>query len=324
MKRRSLAALALTGFPCVSRPAKAQGNWPSRPIRIVVPYVPGSVTDFLGRLIADRVGSVLGQQIVVDNRSGGGSTIGTGIVANAPGDGHTLLIVAVDLAVNQSLLAGRITYDAIRDFTPVSFLAWSPTVLVVHPSVDARSLPELVALARGRPGAVRFASGGVGTGAHMALELFKGAASVDMLHVPYRGVAPALTDLLGGQVDAMFVQLPTAQAHIASGRLQAIATPSAERLPALPDVPTVAESGWPGFGVAPWFGLVAPASTPAPIIARLNAEIGVMLRNPGIAAQLSGQGMTAAPGSPSDFGTLLRAEVERWARVIRSANIQPE
>ncbi len=320
--RRAAAALAL--LPAAAAAQRATPDWPTRQIRIVVPYVPGSSTDLLGRLIADRVGPALGQTMLVDNRSGGGSTIGTAFAATAPADGHTLLVVAVDLAINEGLLAGRLPYDASRDFAPVAFLAWSPTVFVTHPGVPARSFPELVALARARPGAVRIATGGIGTGAHVALELFKQVAGVDMLHVPYRGIPPALTDLLGGQVEAMFVQVPNAQGHLAAGRLVALATPSPARLPALPAVPTIAELGWPGFDVATWFGLVAPAGTPAPVVARLNAEVGTLLRDPRTAAQLASQGMMVDPGPPEAFGALIRSETERWTRVIRAAGIRPE
>ncbi len=316
-------ALVLT-LGALAMPASAEAPWPDRMIRLVVPYPPGSVTDYLARLIADRMGRILNQTIITENRSGGGSSIGTSAVANAPADGYTFLIVAIDFSINQTLLAGRVSYDALRGFEPVSFLAWSPTVLAVHPTVAAQDLAGLIALAKKKPGSIRFASGGIGTGAHMAFELFSQTAGIEMTHVPYRGVAPALVDLLGGNVDAMFVQAPNAQPYIESGKLRALATPNPARLATLPNVPTFAELGWPAVNVPSWFGLVAKAGTPPEVIGRVNEMIASILRDPEIDAQLSQQGMTANPGSPSQFGDLIRSEIARWEQVIKRSGIKLE
>jgi tripartite-type tricarboxylate transporter receptor subunit TctC len=235
--------------------------YPNRPLKLVVPYPPGGFTDILGRLLADRLGHRLGQQVVVENKGGGGSTIGSAMVAKAPADGYTLLIVAPDLAINQSLIA-KLSYT-VEDFAPVTLAAWSPMVLALNPTLKINTPKELVDYARSKPNALRFASGGNGTGSHLALELFKSKAAVNIIHVPYRGVGPATTDLLGGQVDGMFLQMAIAKRHAVAGKLQAIATPSPSRVQAMADVPTLSETVVPGFDVVPWFGVVAPAGTPA-------------------------------------------------------------
>jgi tripartite-type tricarboxylate transporter receptor subunit TctC len=262
--------------------------------------------------------------VIVDNKGGGGSTIGSAMVARAPADGYTLLLVAPDLAINESLMASRLSYDARKDFSPVIRAAWSPMVLVTHPSVPAKNVGEFLALAKARPGNINFASGGIGTGAHLALELFKTRAGVDVTHVPYKGNGPATSDLLGGQVSAMFLQYAVAKPHVAGGKLVMLATPSGKRSPAIPDVPTLAESGLPGFDVEPWFGIVAPAGTPAAIVNRLNAEIGKIMQQNDVKDLLASVGATPSISSPQEFGKFIDSEVTRWADVVKTSGAKAE
>lgn len=294
--------------------------YPNRPLKLVVPYPPGGFTDILGRLLADRLGHRLGQQVVVENKGGGGSTIGSAMVAKAPADGYTLLIVAPDLAINQSLIA-KLSYT-VEDFAPVTLAAWSPMVLALNPTLKINTPKELVDYARSKPNALRFASGGNGTGSHLALELFKSKAAVNIIHVPYRGVGPATTDLLGGQVDGMFLQMAIAKRHAVAGKLQAIATPSPSRVQAMADVPTLSETVVPGFDVVPWFGVVAPAGTPAPIIQRLHTELQAILGSLEVKTTLSDQGAEAVSVGPEPFGRFIRSEVNRWAEVIKQSGVK--
>jgi tripartite-type tricarboxylate transporter receptor subunit TctC len=275
-------------------------------------------------MLSTQLQSRLGQTVVVDNKGGGGSTIGSAMVARAPADGYTLLLVAPDLAINESLMASRLSYDARKDFSPVIRAAWSPMVLVTHPSVPAKNVNEFLALAKARPGKINFASGGIGTGAHLALELFKTRAGVDVTHVPYKGNGPATSDLLGGQVSAMFLQYAVAKPHVASGKLVMLATPSGKRSPAIPDVPTIAESGLPGFDVEPWFGIVAPAGTPAAIVNRLNAEIGKIMQQNDVKDQLASVGAAPSISSPQEFGKFIDSEVTRWAEVVKASGAKAE
>ena len=296
-------------------------NYPSRPIRLVVPYPPGGFTDILGRLIAEPLGSRLAQSVVIENKGGGGSTIGTDLAAKAAPDGYTLLLVAPDFAINETLV-GKLPYSAAKDFAPVIQAAWSPMVLVTHPSMQAGSVRELVELAKAQPGTINFASGGNGTGAHLAMELFRGRAGIDIVHVPYKGVGPATADLLGGQVSAMFLQMAVARPHIAAGKLRALATPSGTRSPAMPELPTVAESGLPGFDVIPWFGVVAPAATPAPIVSRLNAEIASVMRQPEVRKRLTEQGAEPVTSTPAEFAAFIRKEAARWSTIVPETGLK--
>jgi tripartite-type tricarboxylate transporter receptor subunit TctC len=313
---RGFAALALLAPGAL---AFAQNEpFPSRPVRMVVPYPPGGFTDILGRLVADRLGPRVGQPVVVENRGGGGSTIGTDLVAKAPADGYSVLLVAPDLAINESLLA-KLPYSALRDFAPVMQAAWSPVVLVTHPSVPAASVKELIELAKAEPGKINFASGGNGTGAHLMLELFKSRAGIDVVHVPYKGVGPATAGVLGGQVSGMFLQMAVARQHIAAGKLRGLATPSAQRSPAMPDLPTVSEAGLPGFNVVPWFGFVVRAGTPTAIVNRLNAELAAVLQMPDVRKQLADNGAEAVTGTPVEFAAFIQSEITRWAKVVKES-----
>ncbi|WP_096697981.1 tripartite tricarboxylate transporter substrate binding protein [Polaromonas sp. AER18D-145] len=324
ISRRTFAAL-LTALAAVAAPAAiAQDAYPARPIRLVVPYPPGGFTDILGRLMAEKLQAGIGQPVVVDNKGGGGSTIGTGLVANAPADGYTLLLVAPDLAINESLMANRLSYDARKAFAPVMQAAWSPMVLVSHPSLPVKTVAELIALAKAQPGKINFGSGGNGTGAHLALELFRSRAGIDIVHVPYKGNGPATTDLLGGQVSAMFLQYAVARPHIEAGKLRVLATPSGKRSAAMPDVPTIAESGLPGFDVQPWFGVVAPAGTPAPVVNRLHAEMAKVMQRPDVRQKLASLAAEPTATTPKEFATLIDSEITRWASVVKESGAKAE
>ena len=315
---------ALIGIAAAGPAAFAQDAFPSQPIRIVVPYPPGGFTDILGRLIAEKLQAQVGQPVVVDNKGGGGSTIGTAMVARAPADGYTLLLVAPDLAINESLMQGRLSYDARKDFAPVIQAAWSPMVLVTHPSLPAKNFAEFIALGKARPGTLNVASGGSGTGSHLALELLKTRAGVDLVHVPYKGNGPATSDLLSGQVSAMFLQYAVARPHIQAGKLRVLATPSGQRSPAMPDVPTVAESGLPGFDVQPWFGIVAPAGTPEPVVNKLHREIALVMQRPDVRERLTTAAATPATLPPKEFGAFIDSEVKRWAGVVKASGAKAE
>ncbi|MGE4240499.1 tripartite tricarboxylate transporter substrate binding protein [Ramlibacter sp.] len=309
--------VALTAFAGAA--AWAQSDYPTKPVRLVVPYPPGGFTDILGRLVAERLTPILGQPVVVDNKGGGGSTIGTSIVAQAPGDGHTILLVALEFAVNESLIPGRLTYDVRKNFTPVIRAAYSPMVLVVHPSVKANSAQEFFALAKSQPGKITYASGGSGTGSHLAMEMLKTRLGVDIVHVPYKGNGPATTDLIGGQVQSMFLQYAVAKPHIDGGKLRVLATPGGKRSAAMPGVPTIAETAAAGFDVNPWFGFVVHSATPPAIVSRLNAAIAQVLKQPDVEKRLLAVGADPTVTSPKEFADFIDAEIVRWAEVVKTS-----
>jgi tripartite-type tricarboxylate transporter receptor subunit TctC len=310
-------ALAVT-MACIAPIALAQA-YPNHAIRLVVPFPAGGTTDILARDVAKKLTETLGQAVVVDNRPGAGGNIGADIVAKSSPDGYTLLMGTVGThAINPSLYA-KMPYDHVKDFVPVVLVAGVPNVLVVNPSVPINSVADLIKLAKAKPGAINFASSGSGTSIHLSGELFKTMAGVDITHVPYKGSSPALTDLMGGQVQIMFDNLPSSLALIKSGKLRAIAVTSLKRAPALPDVPTIAESGLPGFEASSWFGILAPAGTPAPIVAKLNAEVNKYLQSPEGKEQLLAQGAEIAGGSPEKFVAHIRAETDKWAKVVKAS-----
>jgi len=290
---------------------------------LVIAFPPGGPADIVGRAVAQKLGDALGHSVVVDNRPGGNANIGAEAAARAAPDGHTLFLVTSTHATNVSLYR-ELRYDLLRDFSPVARLAVFPLVLVVHPSLRVTTTRELIALARARPGALGYASAGSGGGAHLAAESFKTAAGIDLLHVPYKGTGPAVIDVLAGQVGLMFASIPSVVGHIRGGKLVALGVTSARRSPALPEVPAIAEAGLAGFELASWFGLMAPAGTPASVIARLNAETGRALRTADFARRLATEGGEAAPASPEEFGHFVRAEIERWAAVVRRTGAQVE
>jgi tripartite-type tricarboxylate transporter receptor subunit TctC len=294
-------------------------TYPTKPIRLVVPFPPGGATDILARDVAQKLTEAWGQSVIVDNRPGAGGNIGSELVAKSSPDGYTLEMGTVGThAINASLYA-KMPYDHVKDFTPVILVAGVPNVLVVNPALPANSVAELIAYAKANPGKLNFASSGNGTSIHLSGELFKVMAGVQITHIPYKGSAPALQDLLGGQVQMMFDNLPPSLPQIKAGKLRALAVTSLTRAPALPDVPTLSESGLPGFEASSWFGILAPAGTPAPIVAKLNAEIAKWLATPEAKEKLAKQGANAAGGTPDDFAKHIAAETAKWAKVVKDS-----
>jgi tripartite-type tricarboxylate transporter receptor subunit TctC len=307
-------------LPAASRAAFAQA-YPARPVRIVVAAAPGGANDVVARLMAPWLSERLGQ-FIVENRPGGSNNIGTEAVVRAPPDGYTLLLVDSTAAINATLY-DKLNFVFLRDIAPIAGILRLPYVLVVHPSVPATTVPQLIAYAKANPGKINMASPGTGTGPHVAGELFKMAAGIDMVHVPYRGGGPVMTDLLGGQVQVLFGTTSLTLEQIRAGRLRALAVTTAARWERLPDVPTVGDF-LPGYEASSVFGLGAPAMTPAEIIDRLNKEVNAGLADSRIKARLAELGGTVLPGSPADFGRLMAQETEKWGKVIRAANIKPE
>jgi tripartite-type tricarboxylate transporter receptor subunit TctC len=305
----SIALLAL------SRIARAQA-YPTRPVRLVVPIAPGGAADITARLIGQRLSERLGQQFVIDNRPGGGGNVGTEAVVRAPADGYTLLLCSVVNATNAAFYGNKLNFEFIRDIAPVAGVLRGPYVMVVNPSVPAKSVPGFIAYAKANPRKLNMASAGTGTGSHIAGELFKMMAGVDMVHVPYRGGGPALTDLLGGQMQVYFPTTVASIEYIRAGRLRALAVTTAKRSEALPDIPTVAEFVL-DYEASNWFGFCAPNATAAEIIDTLNKEINAALADPNIKARLADLGGTVLAGSPADFGKLISEETEKWGKVVK-------
>ncbi|HEY8610307.1 MAG TPA: tripartite tricarboxylate transporter substrate binding protein [Roseomonas sp.] len=305
-----------------SRHAFAQG-FPSRPVTIVVPFAPGGLADVLARLMAEKLSRSLGNSVVVENRPGAGGITGARAVASAAPDGHTLLLANTNLAINPSLYRS-LPYDTATAFTPLILAVTVPNVIVVRASVPARSLAELIALAKAEPGHLNYASAGNGTFPHLAMALLLQQAGMTMTHVPYNGAAPAMTAILGGQVQALSSDPPGASPHIAAGALRPLAVTSSMRLATLPEVPTVAEAGLPGFEAVGWQGFVAPAGTPAPVIAMLHEAFAVALAAPDVRERLASQGVTFASGSPTDFSDFLRRDMQRWRTAVAASGASVE
>ncbi len=297
--------------------------YPSKPIRIIVPYTPGGFNDTLARTLGQKLNEKWGQPVVVDNRPGGGTTIGTSLAAKAPADGHTLLVVSFAFGVNPSLYA-RLPYDTQRDFAPVVLAAGTPNILVINPQLPVRSVQDLIALAKSKPGKLNYATAGNGSSNHLSMEMFKSMAGVDIVHVPYKGSAPAVTDLIGGQVDVMFDNVPNVLQHVKAGRLRGLAVSSKTRSPFTPDLPTVAEAGLPGFDVSVWFGVVTPSGTPKAVVSQLNTEINRILKLREVVQLFHGQGVAPLGGTPEEFATHLRTQMSKWAEVVEATGTQPE
>lgn len=304
---------------CLSFAAAAQAdNYPSRSIRIVVPFPPGGATDAAARLVATRMSEKWGQPVVIDNRAGAGGNVGSDIVAKSAPDGYTLVMgVTGSHAINISLYS-KMPYDPVADFVAISQVAVVPNVVVVHPSVPARTLAELVALAKREPGKLNYASLGNGTAAHLGMELLKSAAGIDITHVPYKGSAPAVTDLLAGQVQVMVDGLPSALQHVKAGKLRAIALTSLHRAPALPDLPTIAET-YPGFYADAWSGLFAPKGTPAAIVNQLSTEVQRILRLPDVREKLAALGAEPVGSTQTEFAAHVKREIDKWAQVVKTS-----
>lgn len=315
---RNLIAMVLWA---AAMSATVASPYPTKPLRVVVTYAPGGSTDTVARMLAPHLIRDLRQQVVIDNRGGAGGVIGTDIVAHATADGYTLLFgTSAGLTINP-LLRKKIPYNAERDFAPISLLVVNPQVLVAYPGLPANSIPELIKLARSRPGQINYASPGVGSPNHMGMELLKSMTGIDIVHVPYKGGGPATTDLIAGRVSLLFNSIPSVLPHVRSGRLKTIAVGSATRSPAIPDVPTVAESGVPGFEYATWYGLVAPSGTPAAVIARLNEAVVKALRSQELSQQLRVQGSEPHPSTPDEFRKFMRVEHSRWERVVKATGL---
>ena len=306
----------------VAASAGAQ-DYPNKPIRLIVPYPPGGGTDIVARILTEPLTSALGQPIIIDNKGGAAGNVGTDIAAKAPADGYNVLFTLSSHTINPKLYP-KLPFDVEKDFVPISLSAMIPQILVVHPSVPANNVRELIALAKAQPGKLNYASVGTGSPGHIAGELFKLKTGVDIVHVPYKGGGPAVTDTIGGQVQMLFVSMPAAWQHVKSGRLRAIAVTSAKRSVAAPDVPTIMESGVPDFVVDSWYGALAPAKTPAAAVARLQAAFAQALQNPQVREKLLLQGAEAADVTPSEFDRIIRDELAKWDFVIRAANIKPE
>jgi len=321
LPRRKFLHLAVgaAAFPAVSHVASAD-TYPARPVRLIVPFPPGGGTDIISRLISQWLSERLGQPFVIENRPGAATNIGTEVVVKAPQDGYTLLLVFSSNAINETLYE-KLNFNFLRDIAPVAGIIRLPLVMLANPSVPAKTLPEFITYAKANPGKINMASGGNGTPSHVAGELFKMMAGVNMVHVPYRGSAPALTDLLGGQVQIFLVNLVPSLQYISAGKLRALAITAATRTEALPDLPTVGEFVQ-GYEASSWYGVGAPKGTPADIIDKLNKEINAGLADPKIKTRLADLGGTVLSGSPADFGKLIVDETEKWAKVIRAANIK--
>lgn len=314
--------LAATALLIAAGPALAQ--YPNKPVRIVVPYPPGGTTDILARLVANKLSESLGQSFVVDNRPGASAAIGSQAVARAPADGYTLLMGTISSHGINSALNKSLPYDAIKDFAPITVVASTPNVITVHPDVPAKTLGDLLALARDKPGKLNFGSTSAGGSPHMSAELLKMMANVNITHIPYKGAGPMLTDLIGGQIQIGFDNMPSSIAHIRSGKVRAIAVTTPKRWPGTPEIPTVAESGVPGYEVAGWFGLLAPAGTPQPIVDMLYRAISTALKQPETQKQLLDLGAEPVANAPDAFGKQIANEVDKWKKVVEATGVKIE
>ena len=306
----------------ISSPLTAHAQtFPDRPIRFVVPFAPGGTSDIIGRVLGAKLGEALGQTVVVDNRGGAGSTLGTTLAAQAPPDGYTIIVNHVGLAINETLYPKR-AYDALKDLTPISRVGDTPNAMVVNNALPAKSLKEFVALAKKQPGTLNYGSGGPGSAGHLAVALLEDLAGIKFTHVPYKGGGPSVTATIAGEVHFAVPAFPTAVAHVKAGRLRILAVTGTERSPVMPDVPTVAEAGVPGYEFVIWFGIFAPAGTPKNIVARLNEAVVKTLQMRDLQQQLSQQGLDPRSSTPGELGKLLQTDIAKWARIIKSADIK--
>ncbi|WP_157264246.1 Bug family tripartite tricarboxylate transporter substrate binding protein [Azohydromonas aeria] len=319
-RRTFMAAL---GLACAGQAFAQAPAYPAKPVRWIVPFPPAGAMDVIARTLGESMGRALGQSFVVENKPGAGGNIGMDLVAKAPADGHTMMIVANGMAVNK-FLYGKISFDPVKDFEPVSLLAIVPNVLVVPAANPARSVADVIAQAKAKPGAITYASAGNGTSLHLAGELFASMAHVDLLHVPYKGSGPAMNDLLGGQVDLMFDSITSARPHIESGKLRALAVTTRMRSSALPQVPTIAEAGLPGYELSPWFAVYVPAGTPQPVIAKLHQALLDALRKPDVRQRLALIGAEPMGGSPEQLRAHLKSDMDKWSRVITERGIRAD
>ena len=316
-------SFALAGLWLLAGPAQAQSNYPARPVRIVVPSPPAGGTDIIARVLAQHFSTAFGQQFFVENRPGAGNMIGIESVARDAPDGYTLLFVPSTLALN-SVMYKKVSYDPVRDFTPITLAAAANNVLIVNPSVSAKTLVELIALAKQKPGQLTYGTPGIGTSPHMCTELLKSMAGIDLQHIPYRGTAPAMTDVISGQISAMFANALTAKPQIDSGAVRALGVSGRKRSAAMPAIPPIAEAGVPDYEATQWYGLVAPAGTPADVIVRLHAEVTRALKAPDMIEKLASDGAEPVGTTPSEFAAHIKNELEKWTKVARAAKIEPQ
>jgi tripartite-type tricarboxylate transporter receptor subunit TctC len=323
MKSAFAKILSASVLLCTAVGASANDNYPNRPIKWVVPFTPGGAMDSMARAIGERLAQSMGQPVVIENRPGAGGTIGSSLVAKSEPDGHTMMIVSIGHAVNPALYP-KLSYDPVKSFEPVSLVAIVPNVLVVGPGVKSNNVSELIAAAKAQPGKLTYASAGNGTTIHLGAELFNAMAGVDIMHVPYKGSAPAMTDLLGRQVDIMFDSVSSAKPHIDSGRLRALAVTTTKRSSVLPNVPTLNEAGLKGYELNGWYAVFVPAKTPRPIVDKLNAEIVKAIKHPDVAKRFSQLGAEPVGSTPEELAKYLGTEIPRWSEIIRTRNIKAE
>ena len=320
----SLVLLCATTYVGLVMPVCAQQNYPTRPVRFVVPFAPGGSTDTLARTIGVKLADALGQQVVVDNRTGANGDIGMEIVARSRPDGYTIVLGYIaNLAIAPSLYA-KMPYDPVKDFAPITQPASSPNVLTAHPSVQAKTLQELIALAKAKPGQISFASTGVASVGHLTGELINNLAGIGMTHVPYKGSGQAVTDILGGHVQVMFSGFSSTLHHIRAGKLRALAVTGPKRSPALAEVPTISEQGFPGVEATAWYGILAPAGTPKPVVAQLHGDLVRVLKQPDVVQKLDGLGFEIVGSTPEQFSAYIRTEIKKWEKVVRASGAKPD
>jgi tripartite-type tricarboxylate transporter receptor subunit TctC len=320
---RQACVLALVGATATLTGTVSAQQYPTKPVRLIVPFPPGGGTDAMGRILAPKLGEALGQQVIVDNRGGAGATIGTEIASKAPPDGYTLLLMTVTNSIGMSLYP-NLKYDLVRDFAPITRLATTPHIIVVHPSVPAKSVKELIALAKARPGALVYSSSGSGSVSHLGGEYFGYLTGTKLLHVPYKGGGPSVASLVAGEVAAAFATMPSVLGQIKAGRVRALAITTAHRSPSLPNLPTVIESGVPNYDVGSWYGLSLPVGAPKDIIARLHADTLKVLALPDVKERLDSNGFEVITSTPEQYGEFVRTEVERWAKVAKLAGARAD
>lgn len=314
----TLASCAVLALLCADSCAQ---TYPSRAIRLVVPYVPGGGTDFVGRTLAQKLAEALGSPVIVENRPGGGTNIGSEVVAHAPADGYTLLLGGVPNTANRALFQ-KLSYDTVKDFAPVVLVDTAPNILAVHPSVPAKSVKELIALAKVRKGLLTYASAGIGSSNHLSGELFRVMAGIDIIHIPYKGGGAAVVDLVAGQVSMYFGTTPSTLPLVKSGKLRALGVTTAKRTVAAPDLPTIAEAGLPGYEQSAWHGLLAPSGTPEPVIAKLNTEVNKFLRSSDVTERFKVQGIDVIGGTSAEFAAYIRQDVAKYAKLVKTAGIK--
>ncbi len=319
--RASLALAAALAVAAIASPAVAQGDYPTKPIRIIAPVQPGGGVDLVARTMAERLGKALGQSVIVENQSGGGGIVGSQATARAAPDGYTLMIGYVGTHGTNPAVR-KLPYDAIRDFTPVAMVGGTPNILVVPPSLPVNTLAEFLAYVKANKGKFSYGSAGPGTLTHLAMEQLKVGSDIDIVHVPYRGIGPAITDILGGQTQALFPGLAAALPHIKAGKMRPLAVTGTKRHPLLPDVPTFEELGYKGFDGVQWYGIVGPANLPAPIVTRLNTEVNKALADPDLRTRLSGEALEPMPMTPEQFGQYMRADIAKWTKIAKDRNIE--